>query len=211
LPLLDSEAHTTILSTTFKTVLKQTFFKSFSSKNDAECMYQFPLYDSVSVVEFKCRIGTKPALFCLVKGNAQAISDATVNDNVGLLIQAPESPDVFTTRIGNAQVGESIFVEVTYIGELNHDDDMVIRFTIPTTIAPPGHEAPLAVSEFAGVPIPPLAPHRIRITVDVILPAGKHVKEVESPSHLIAVSTGTISVTPQAALVLNKASTTLSL
>jgi hypothetical protein len=141
LPLLDSEAHTTILSGTSKTVLKQTFVNPLSSENNAECMYKFPLYDGISVVGFKCKIGTKLALCGLIKDRkkAEAIFDAAVaeGDNAGLLTQAPEASDVFTTRIGNVQARERIFTEITYIGELKHDDDIEgIRFIIPTSIAP---------------------------------------------------------------------------
>ncbi|CZR68404.1 related to Vault poly[ADP-ribose] polymerase [Phialocephala subalpina] len=223
LPLLDSEAHTTILSGTSRTVLKQTFVNSLSSKKNAECMYKFPLYDGVSVVGFTCKIGTKPAICGLVKerGKAEAIFDAAVakGDNAGLLTQAPEASDVFTTRIGNVQAGESIFIEITYIGELKYDDDVEgIRFTIPTMIAPRySHTdsiSPPSVAGLAGAMIPPLGHHpndRIKITVDIVLPAGIYIKGVESPSHLIAVSIGTISIAAQAAPVMNKASATLSL
>ncbi|KAL5320161.1 hypothetical protein ACEPPN_010962 [Leptodophora sp. 'Broadleaf-Isolate-01'] len=222
LPLLDSEAHTTILPGTSKTVLKQTFVNALSSKNNAECMYKFPLYDGVSVVGFKCKIGTKPALYGLVKerGKAKAIFDATMaeGDNVDLLAQAPEVSDTFTTRIGNVQVGEGIFDEIAYIGELKHDDDIEgIRFTIPTMIAPRyGHTesiSPPCVAGLAGAMIPPLDHHpdnRIRITIDIVLPAGIYIKGIESLSHLIAVSMGTISIAAQATPVMNKASATLS-
>lgn len=217
LPLLDSEAHTTILSGTFKTVLRQTFLHALSSKNNAECMYKFPLYDGVSIVGFKCKIGTKPALYGLVKerGKAKDIIDATMaeGDNVGLLTQPPEASDMFTIRIGNVQEGESIFVEIAYIGELKHDDDIEgIRFTIPTMIAPRyGHTEsiiPPCVAGLAGAMTIP--DNRIRITIDIVLPAGTYIKGIESPSHLIAVSMGTISTAAQAAPVMNKASATLS-
>ncbi|KAH9206639.1 von Willebrand factor type A domain-containing protein [Leptodontidium sp. 2 PMI_412] len=222
LPLLDCEAHMTILSGTSKTVLKQTFVNALSSKSNAECMYKFPLYDGVSVVGFKCKIGTKPALCGLVKerGKAKAIFDATMaeGDNVGLLAQAPEASDMFTTRIGNVQVGEGIFVEIAYIGELKHDDDIEgIRFTITTMIAPRyGHTesiSPPCVAGLAGAMIPPLGHHpdnRIRITINIVLPAGIYIKGIESLSHLIAVSMGAISIAAQATPVMNKASATLS-
>lgn len=223
LPLLDSEAHTNILSGTFKTVLKQMFVNPLSSNKNAECMYRFPLYDGVSVVGFKCNLGTKPALCGLVKDRkrAEAIFDAAVSkgDSAGLLTQAPEASDVFITRIGNVQAGEVVSVEITYIGELKHDDDIEgSRFTIPTMIAPRyGHTEPInhrSVTGLAGAIIPPLDHHpndRIRITIDIILSAGVYIKGIESPSHLIAVSIGTISTAAQAAPVMNKASATLSL
>jgi hypothetical protein len=58
LPLLDSEVHTTILSATSKTVLKQKFTNP-SGKNIEKCVYTFPIYDGVSVVGFTCKVGGK--------------------------------------------------------------------------------------------------------------------------------------------------------
>ena len=58
-------------------------------------------------------------------------------DSASLLTQAPEDSYVFTTRIGNIQSGEKVFVEITYIGELKLDHGAEsIRFTVPTVIAP---------------------------------------------------------------------------
>lgn len=179
-------------------------------------MYEFPLYDGVSVVEFNCKIGTKPALCGLVKekGNTQADFDVTMvdGDDVGLLAQAPQSSDVFATRIGNVEVGESIFVEITYVGELKHDDDIEgIRFMIPAMIAPIYLTEALRRLTFAELErISPLGHDGIRITVDIILPAGQYIQGIESPSHLIAVSIGALSIASQEAPVMNKAFATLS-
>ncbi|KAJ8069031.1 hypothetical protein OCU04_002705 [Sclerotinia nivalis] len=218
LPLLDSESYTTIFSGTSKTVLKQTFVSSFSLDNAKEYMYSFPLYDGVSVVGFECKIGSK-SLYGLVKEKkkAEAIFDTVVakGDTAGLLIQGPEASDVFITRIGNIPPGETVFVKITYICELKQDDiEEGICFTIPTTIAPryglTGSVRPLQGAG-SGTKLLDHSSAGIRITVDIILPDGHHIKGIESPSHLIAVSIGTISIAAQAVPVMNKASATLSL
>jgi hypothetical protein len=220
LPLLDSEVHTTILSGTSRTVLKQKFTKPLSSKKHVEYMYEFPLYDGSSVVDFTCKIGAKSAIYGLVKerGEAEAIFDGAVTkgDNAGLLAQDMQASDVFSTRIGNVHAGESVFIEITYIGELKYDTDIEgIRFIIPTMVAPRyGHTN--SISPPAGSPgavIPPLDHHpndRIRMTVDIVLPNGIYIKGIESPSHPIAVSIGS-TVAAKAEPVKNKASATLSL
>src|SRR4051812_29428261 len=139
LPLLESEAHSTILSTTSRTVLKQTFKNPSSTDAIKECTYAFPLYDGVSVVSFTCRVGKK-VLRGLVKEKAKAreIYDEAVakGETAGLLQQAPEAADMFSTKLGNISAGESVVVEITYIGELKHHETEGIRFTIPTKIAP---------------------------------------------------------------------------
>lgn len=208
LPLLNSEAHTTILSTTSTTTLKQTFTNPSSTDDIKECIYTFPLYDGVSVVGFTCHIGAK-TLKGLVKEKARAkkIFDEAVakGETVGLLEQAMEASDVFSTKLGNIPAGQSVIVDITYIGELKHHETDGIRFTIPTSIAPRYGSATVTTRNQVG--------HEdgITITVDINMPEGSFIKGVQSPSHPIAVSMGTLSTALQVDPVMSKASATLSL
>lgn len=218
LPLLDSEAHSTILSTTSKTVLKQTFSNPSNSEAIKECTYTFPLYDGVSVVGFTCTIGPR-TLRGIVKEKVRAkkiFDDAVAKgETAGLLVQASEASDVFSTKLGNIPAGEKVIVEITYIGELKHDDADGIRFTIPTSIAPRYGAGPNTskslFSSLRGFSNQSADAGRICITVDVNLPEGLSIKSLQSPSHPIAVSMGVLSVAAQADPVMNKASATLSL
>ncbi|KAH7400312.1 von Willebrand domain-containing protein [Cadophora sp. MPI-SDFR-AT-0126] len=211
LPLLESEAHSTILSTTSRTVLKQTFKNPSSTDAIKECTYAFPLYDGVSVVSFTCRVGKK-VLRGLVKekAKAQEIFDKAVakGETAGLLQQAPEASDMFSTKLGNIPAGESVIVEITYIGELKHHETEGIRFTIPTKIAPRYGSGP-----DYGTPSGVTAQNHdgIKIVVDVNMPEGSFIKGVQSPSHPIAVSMGTVSTASSADPAMSKASATLSL
>jgi Vault protein inter-alpha-trypsin domain/von Willebrand factor type A domain len=212
LPLLDSEAHSTILATTSRTVLKQKFTNP-SDYTLKECIYIFPLYDGVSVVSFTCRVGSK-ILRGLVKerAKAKAIFDKAVakGETAGLLEQALEVSDVFCTKLGNIPAGESVMVEITYIGELKHHETDGIRFTIPTSIAPRYGSGPFTVDAHSGNLL--LQDNGgIKITVDVSMPEGSFIKGVESPSHPIAVSMGTVSTDVEADPLMSKASATLSL
>jgi len=209
LPLVDSTVHSTILSTTSRTVLKQKFTNPSSIEAIKECIYTFPLYDGVSVVSFTCRIGKK-ILRGLVKEKVKAkqiFNDAVVKgETAGLLEQAPEASDVFSTKLGNIPASQSVIVEITYIGELKYHETDGIRFTIPTKIAPrygpgPAHGSMFQAREERG----------IKITVDVNMPEGSFIKAVESPSHPIAVSMGTVSTATAADPLMSKASATLSL
>jgi hypothetical protein len=48
-----------------------------------------------------------------------------------------QTPDVFSTSLGNIPPGETIRVEIAYIMELKHDAEVDdLRFTIRTSIAP---------------------------------------------------------------------------
>lgn len=208
LPLVSSSAQTTIFSTASRTTLTQEFKNPSATDAIAECVYTFPLYDGVSVVSFTCYIGKK-VLRGLVKekNKAKAIFDDAVSkgETAGLLTQADESADVFSTRLGNIPAGESIRVEIAYVGELKHHDTDGIRFTIPTRIAPRYGSGPV-VSGLSAVD-----EGGIQITVDINMPTGSFIKGVQSPSHPIAVSMGTLSTASNADPVMNKASATLSL
>ncbi|PVH79282.1 hypothetical protein DL98DRAFT_420708 [Cadophora sp. DSE1049] len=211
LPLLESEVHSTILSTTSRTVLKQTFKNPSTTDAIKQCTYAFPLYDGVSVVSFTCRVGKK-VLRGVVKekAKAQEMFDKAVakGETAGLLRQAPEASDMFSTKLGNIPAGESVIVEITYIGELKHHETEGIRFTIPTKIAPrygPGPDY--------GTPSGVTAQNHdgIKIIVDINMREGSFIKGVQSPSHPIAVSMGTVSIASSADPTMSKASATLSL
>lgn len=151
------------------------------------------------------------------KVKAKEIFDAAVarGETAGLLAQDQQASDVFSTELGNIPAGEKIMVEITYIGELKDDDTAGIRFTIPTSIAPRyGRHPDISSGPFQGASLSlsqSSSPGQIRITVDINLPEGLSVKTVQSPSHPIVVSMGTLSTSSQADPVINKASASLSL
>lgn len=211
LPLYESEVYSIIVSGTFRTVLKQTFVNSMSSEDGQHCKYRFPIYDGISVVGFKCKFGSK-RLYGLVKEKkeAEAIFDAAVakSDTAGIIQQTRGERKIFDTRIGYVPAGERILVEVTYIGELKQDVDG-IGFRIPIWIAPLyGINSP-ARHRYTSESVTDITVG-IKITVDIILPEGQIIKGISSPSHMIAVSTGTISTAAQEIPTMNRASTTLS-
>ncbi|KAJ8062373.1 hypothetical protein OCU04_008917 [Sclerotinia nivalis] len=183
LPLHESEVYTTIISGTFTTVLKQTFVNSVSSEDGQNCEHRFPIYDSISVVGFNCKVGSK-CLYGLVKEEKQAevIFDVAMakGDTVSILAQNPEGPDIFATRIGNVPGGERVFVEIIYIGELKQDVDG-IRFTIPSWIAPRYGLNSLvkhpSAADSVTSPIDYITVG-IKITVDIILPEGQIIKGI---------------------------------
>lgn len=139
LPQIDLKAHTTIFSTTSRTVLSQTFVNPSSVTSVKECKYTFPLYDGVSVVGFTCQVGPR-IIIGSVKEKAKAKEDydaAVERGETAVLLEQGPTSDVFMTSLGNIPAGEQISVTITYIGELKHDAGLNgIRLTIPTRISP---------------------------------------------------------------------------
>ncbi|KAF9102323.1 hypothetical protein BGX27_011040, partial [Mortierella sp. AM989] len=127
LPVVDIVTHTTILTTTFRTKLIQTFFNPQANGAIEQLRYTFPLYDGVSVVGFTCRIGDR-TIVGQVKDREKAkqdFQDAVIRgERAALLEQFPNASDVFTTTIGNVPAEAKVTVEITYIGELKHDAEI---------------------------------------------------------------------------------------
>ena len=217
MPVVQLSAHTTVLSTTSRTVLSQSFVND-TRGNIKNCRYDFPIYDGVSVVGFTCEIGDR-TISGLVKekNKAKDIYDEATSrgETAGLLVQGPTS-DAFSTTLGNIPAGATIAVKVTFIGELRHDvSAQCTKFCIPTSIAPrysstpsyPDVRSSLARTDGNGM----------QITVDISMGSTTVIREVRSPSHPIAVKLGSTSSTPsteppqmsQASVTLSQESTNL--
>lgn len=192
LPLVDLKSETTILATTSRTKITQTFHNPQLTEKLDEVQYTFPLYDGVSVVSFKCTVAGRTILG-VVKEKQQARTDyqAAVDrgETAGLFEQIPEASDAFTTKLGNIPANEDVIVEIEYLGELKHDAETDgSRFTIPTVIAPRYGSASAGSYSTARS-------HGISISVDVAVDDGSVIRGIQSPSHPIAVTMGRISTT----------------
>ncbi|QGI96351.1 hypothetical protein CEK26_009420 [Fusarium fujikuroi] len=206
LPQVQIKAHTTILATTSRTNLTQTFVNPSGEAID-ELRYVFPLYDGVSVVAFTCTVGSR-----VIKGVVkerqkaqQVYNEAKAKgQTAGLFKQSLEAADTFTTTIGNVPAGEKVQVDITYLGELKHDAQVDgLRFTIPTQIVPRyGDSQSLPSSNV-------IQEQGISFTIDAEMPDGSAIKSIQSPSHPLSVEIGTTSTTKSQDPSLQRASATL--
>ncbi|KIW63114.1 hypothetical protein PV04_09990 [Phialophora macrospora] len=212
LPQVDLNSSTTILATTSRTTLKQTFVNDQGKKLD-EVQYTFPLYDGVSVVGFTCTVGSK-TIVGKVKEKQQARVEyqAAVarGETAGLLEQMPEASDVFTTSVGNVPAKEKVHIEIVYLGELKHDAETDgSRFTIPTIIAP--RYGSISAESASALSNSVAQKGRISICVDVTLEDGTIIRGLQSPSHPIAVTMGRTSDMDEDSFSNNHASAALTL
>ncbi|KAG9230060.1 von Willebrand factor type A domain-containing protein [Amylocarpus encephaloides] len=182
-----------------------------------ECKYAFPLYADVSIVNFTCRVG-EIVLRGIVKEKfrtKERFDEAVARgETAGLLEVSPDASDVFSTKLGNIPAGESIFVEISDIGELKSSDGDGVRFTIPTNIAPRyGAISNNWQRRFSSDAAPSSAQSDgfIKIVVDIDIPDGSLLTGVQSPSHPIAIAMGTLSTAMSAEPAMSKASATLAL
>ena len=216
IPLLGVSAHTTIAADTSRTTLTQTFANLDSDKPLKELQYVFPLYDGVSVVGFTCTIGTR-VIRGVVKEKSKArqvYSDAKAHGlEAGLLEQSTDASDVFISRIGNVPPGETVKIDIDYLGELKHDFEAdAIRFTIPTNIAPRygSWEILQSISDSTAEAVSPA--RGFSVIVDAEMPRGSAIRSIQSPSHPITVQIGLSSTASSSdEPCLEKASASLSL
>lgn len=213
LPRLSLSAHAKIVSSVSRTTLTQTFVNP-KSEAIPELRYAFPLYDGVSVVGFVCTVNGDRVIRGVVKERAEArktYKEAVGRgETAGLLEQLPQASDVFTTAVGNVPAGATIKVDITYLGELKHDAEVDgIRYTIPTHIAPRYGQYPGQLLSSATAS----KNDGISIVVDVEMPNGSNIKNVQSPSHPISVTVGNTSAGAAQGqeMSLQKASATLAL
>lgn len=190
LPLIQLNAYTAIYSTASSTTLTHTFVNP-SADSIKDIKYAFPLYDGISIVDFKFQVG-KQTVYGIVKerDEAKATYQKAVGrcEKAGLLEQLSDASDIFTTLIGNVPEGAKVIVTITYVEELNHDSEVDgIRFTLPTAIAP------RYGSNFEAYGLPLDVDGSISITVDIILADENPIQKIQSPTHPVAVSIGTLS------------------
>ncbi|KAL6858340.1 hypothetical protein ACO1O0_005801 [Amphichorda felina] len=196
--------------------MAQTFANPDPDKPLKELQYVFPLYDGVSVVGFTCTIGTK-VIRGVVKEKAKArqvYDDAKTHGlEAGLLEQSMDASDVFTSRIGNVPPGETVKIDIDYLGELKHDFEAdAIRFTIPTNIAPRYGPSEIlqGISNSTAEAVSPA--RGFSVTVDAEMPKGSAIRSIQSPSHPITVQIGLSSTASSSdEPCLEKASASLSL
>ncbi|KAF2440485.1 hypothetical protein P171DRAFT_524522 [Karstenula rhodostoma CBS 690.94] len=211
LPQVRLDAHTTILSTASRTVLKQKFINASEDELE-EIRYAFPLFDGVSVVDFVCKVGDR-TIYGLVKEKAEAQKTYEEakgrGEKAALLEQLPDSADVFTTSVSNIPKNSSVEVSITYIQELKHDAQVDgVRLTVPTSISPRYGSYPGELMEQSAVD----DTEGISLTIDVCMAEGIPIKKVISPSHPIEVSLGSLSTsTSDEDHSISKAYATLSL
>ena len=214
IPQVKMAVHASILSSVARTTMIQTFENTDSENTWDEVKYMFPLLDGVSVVGFTCTIGDR-VIKGVVKEKQQArevYEEAkSLGQKAALLEQTFEASDVFVTSVGNVPPKTTVRVEVTYLGELAHDAEVDgIRGTIPSVIAPRYGALPEAMRSTTAQ-LGTTGQGGLEIVIDAQMPAGSVIKSIQSPSHPISVSIGTLSTSPDAEPSLQNASARLSL
>jgi hypothetical protein len=159
LPPLSVTVDASIVQDTAKVTVTQLFWND-SGVPIKEAAFTFPLATGCTVTDFSCRIGTNKIIKGAVKPKEEA-RDAFRNHirdhetAAGLLEQ--DTPEIFTTTLGNVSEKTKVKVELTYITVLKHrfaGSSNTITLTLPTSIAPRYGDVPEEYNDAATTNVP---------------------------------------------------------
>lgn len=197
LPQIGLDVHSTILSTTSRAQLIQTFVNPSATEPIREVFYSFPIYDGASIVAFTCRVGDE-----VVRGKVKPRRQAdeiyqkakAEGQTAALFDRSYHAGDIFKTRVSNVPAGGKIIIEITLVEELKQDAQTNgPRYTIPMAIVPRYGQLPdHTVTALTSGSIV-----KTSIKVDIIMEQGSAIRNIRSPSHPIEMSLGRVSYMPE--------------
>ncbi|KAF8472556.1 hypothetical protein BDZ91DRAFT_715264 [Kalaharituber pfeilii] len=203
IPLTQVTANARISHYFASVTLTQTFIPPYDDARNAqiqEAKYSFPVYPSSSVISFVARVKLNDEVVKTVRGIVKTIPQAKKDykeavakgETAGYLEQV--EGDIFTMKLGNIPkaTGTLVEVDVGYVTELKHDSEIDgIRFTIPVAIAPRYGNTPADVRATSGMKVA----NGLEMNVEIDMPGP--VVGVQSPSHPIAVTIGSLGTSNQ--------------
>ncbi|KIX00531.1 uncharacterized protein Z518_10671 [Rhinocladiella mackenziei CBS 650.93] len=151
--------------------------------------YTFPLPNGCTVIEFSCRVGRNKIIRAKVKPKQEAREDfdraSRNNQTAGLMEQ--DTPEIFTTTLGNIRPNTKLKAEISFVTFLKHmfrDRSSTATLTIPAYVAsrygrpPPGLTCPSSNGLLKG----------FSVHIEVVDPEG--IQTITSKTHEIEVEGG---------------------
>ncbi|GAB1317039.1 hypothetical protein MFIFM68171_07249 [Madurella fahalii] len=140
LPPLSISLDASIVQDSARVTVTQTCWND-SSTTIKEASYSFPLPTGCSVTDFTCRIGANK----IIRGNVKPKEEAREgfnhhirHHNSGAALLEQDTPEIFTTTLGNIPEKSKLKISISYITLLKHhfaDSKGTTTLTIPTYIA----------------------------------------------------------------------------
>ncbi|KAH6850635.1 von Willebrand factor type A domain-containing protein [Chaetomium sp. MPI-CAGE-AT-0009] len=188
LPPLSVTVDASIVQDTARVTVTQLFWND-SGVPIKEAAFTFPLATGCTVTDFSCRIGTSKVIKGAVKPKEEAreafrnhIRDRETA--AGLLEQ--DTPEIFTTTLGNVPEKTKVKVELTYITVLKHvfagSSTTIISLTLPTSIAPRYGDVPEEYNDAATTNVPQ------GLTLEVEIVESERIISIVSTTHAITVT-----------------------
>ncbi|EPE34330.1 vWA-like protein [Glarea lozoyensis ATCC 20868] len=185
LPPLSVSLTARVVEDTAKVTVTQLFWNN-TKDSIRKGTYTFPLSNGCTVTSFSCRIGKNRIVRAKVQSKPEA-RDAfqeglRAGRSAGLLEQ--DTPEIFTTTLGNIPANTKLSIEITYVTLLKHifvENCSTTTLTIPTYIAPRYGSPPPGLQDLAAARLS----HGISIQVAVV--AKETALRISSKSHNIKI------------------------
>ncbi|KAK4099568.1 hypothetical protein N658DRAFT_498274 [Parathielavia hyrcaniae] len=186
LPPLSVEVDASVLQDTAQVAVTQRFWND-STVAIKQAAFTFPLPAGCTVTDFTCQFGTRKIIRGSVKPREEAREEfqrhiRRHDTGTGLLEQ--DTPEIFTTTLGNIPAKTKVKVNLTYITILKHrfaDSRNVTTLTIPTYIARRYGNAPEDYNGAESSSVPQ------GLTLEVEIVEFDRITSITSPSHVIEV------------------------
>lgn len=189
IPLAGVKAEAEILGRGARVKVSQLF--SNLEATALEAVYRFPLPEGAAVCGFRALLGER-----VIQGRVEErerafeLYDDAMMKGHGAYLLDEERPNIFTVSVGNLPPACEVVVEIEYVTLLDASDN-VVRFSLPTTIAP--RYIPGSMEDDGHIPTharlhPPYAaevPYGLSLRLNIH--RGASVSYIESPSHMIRV------------------------
>lgn len=151
--------------------------------------YTFPLPAGCTVTDFSCRVARNKIIRARVKPKQEArdaFDDSLRNKRMAGLLEQ-NTPEIFTTTLGNIPANTELKAEISFITLLKHrvaDTGSITILTIPTYIAPRYGDPPpgLQTAALTGIS------QGLAVQVEII--TAESVREISSSTHPITVERG---------------------
>lgn len=186
LPPLSISLAASVIQDTAEVTVTQTFWNN-ATDPIKEAAYTFPLPTGCTVTDFSCRIGTNRIIRGSVKPREEAreaFKQHIRHHKTGAALLEQDTPEVFTTTLGNIPPETRLKVTLSFITVLKHrfsESLGTTTLTIPTYIASRYGSPPEGYKHAESRDVP----QGLTLKIEII--ESERVQSIISPSHRIAV------------------------
>ena len=228
LPILSATLKSHVVDLTVSHTLTQVFANKSKSVAIPEAKYTFPLYESSAVTDFSALVGEKTIKGAVKeKSQAKAIYEKAKSAGKVAALFDQNTPDVFTTSVGNIPAASIVVVVIKYVHELKQDIEVDgIKLVIPTAIAPKYGKPPSGTGYHTNLAYSPAwrgcwqrfsqgvsdigDAEGEGVSILVSATTSGPIRGIQSPTHPIAVTLGSHSASDQSEFNPKKAQATLA-
>lgn len=184
LPPLSISLAASVIQDTAEVTVTQTFWNN-AIDPIKEAAYTFPLPTSCTVTDFSCRIGTNRIIRGSVKPREEAreaFKQHIRHHKTGAALLEQDTPEIFTTTLGNIPPEARLKVTLSFITVLKHrfsESLGTTTLTIPTYIASRYGSPPEGYKHAESKEVP----QGLMLKIEII--ESEKVQSITSPSHAV--------------------------